>query len=224
MGINIIGNGGVVADVDGSVFRALQTTLRPTDHGSLGAYTYGGFSGILPAALGANSEIFQFRWSDSSRICLINQIKISACVSTTFFAAGVPVQIDLVKATGWTGVGTGGTRVNPAALLKKRSNMGSSLVASGDIAIASTAALGAGTKTLEGSSLSSILAPGPITASLNGQIIAPGTSLHDSDVSNGEHPIVLALNEGFVIRSVAVPATGTWQVAIKVDWTEVPDY
>lgn len=37
-------------------------------------------------------------------------------------------------------------------------------------------------------------------------------------------PIVLAQNEGFSIRSVAVPATGTWQVAINVDWTEVTAY
>jgi len=224
MGIQLIGNGGVVADVDGSTFRALQTTLRPTDHGAFGSYTFGAFTGILPAALAANSEIFQFRWTDASRLCLINQIKISACVSTTFFAAGVPVKIDLVKATAWSAAGTGGTALTPAALLKKRTNMGSSLVAAGDIRIASTAALGAGTKTLEGSSLSVLAAPGPITASLNGQIIAPGTSLHDSDVSNGEHPIVLGQNEGFIIRSVAVPATGTWEVGIKIDWTEVADY
>lgn len=224
MAIQVQGNGGVIAEVDGTAFRAMRGTNRPMDHGSLGAYSHGGISGILPAALGANSEIYQFRWTDATRLCVINEIKIAACVTTTFFAAGVPVQIDLVKATAWTVAGTGGTRVTPAALLKKRTSMGSTLVAASDIAIATTAALGAGTKTLETVSLATILAPGPITASLNGQIVAPGTILWRGEASDGQHPLVLAQNEGFVIRSVAVPATGTWMAAIAIDWTEVTAY
>jgi hypothetical protein len=102
--------------------------------------------------------------------------------------------------------------------------MGSTLVAAGDMRIATTAALGAGTKTLEANSLSAIAAPGPITASLNGQIIAPGTILWQAEVGDGEHPLVLVQNEGFVIRSVAVPATGTWTAAITVDWAETTAY
>jgi hypothetical protein len=102
--------------------------------------------------------------------------------------------------------------------------MGSSLVASGDMRIATTAALGAGTKTLEANSLQAIVAAGPITASLNGEIIAPGTILWQAEVGDGEHPLVLVANEGFVIRSVAVPATGTWQIAVQVDWAEVTAY
>lgn len=224
MAIQLQGNGGTVAEVDGSTFRAQRVTVRPMDHGSLGHYSYGGFTGILPAALAANSEIFQFRWADASRICIINGVKISACVSTTFFAAGVPVQIDMIKSTGWTVAGTGGTAITPAALLKKRTSMGSTLVASGDIRIATTAALGAGTKTLETYAMASLASPGPITASLNGQIVAPGTILFEADVEHGEHPLALVQNEGFSIRSVAVPATGTWTVGVTVDWTEVTAY
>lgn len=215
------GFSGVVADVAGSLFRALKIQASPFDSGALGHYTYGGFSGILPAALAANSEIFQFRWSDATRLCLINEVKISAIVSTTMFAAGVPVQIDMVKATGWTAAGSGGTRATPAALLKKRTSMGSTLIAASDIGIATTAALTAGTKTLETIALAAIVAAGPITGNLNGEIIAPGTILYRGEVGDGQHPLTLAQNEGFVIRSVAVPATGTWTVAIQVDWTEV---
>jgi hypothetical protein len=102
--------------------------------------------------------------------------------------------------------------------------MGSSLVASGDMRIATTAALGAGTKTLEGVSLAALIAPGPITASLNGQIIAPGTVMIECDVADGVHPLILVANEGFSIRSVAVPATGTWSATIQVDWAEVTAY
>lgn len=224
MAIQIQGNGGVVAEVDGTTFRSQRFTPRPVDHGALGAYCYGGFTGILPAALGANSEIFQFRWTHASNLAIIRKIRISACVSTTFFAAGVPVQIDLVKSTGWSAAGTGGTAVSPAALMKRRTSMGSSLVASGDMRIATTAALGAGTKTLETVSLSSLVAAGPITASLNGEIIAPGTILWEAEVGDGEHPLVLVQNEGFSIRSVAVPATGTWTAGVTVDWAETTAY
>lgn len=213
-----------MAEVDGTTFRAQRVVSRPVDHGSLGAYSFGGLTGILPAALGANSEIYQFRWAHATNLAVIRKIRIAASVSTTFFAAGVPVQVDLVKSTGWTVAGTGGTGITPAAMLRRRANMGNTLVAAGDMRIATTAALGAGTKTLETLSLSAILSGGPITASLNGTIFPAGTILWQAEVSDGEHPLVLAQNEGFSIRSAAVPATGTWQCAITVDWAECAAY
>lgn len=224
MAIQVQGNGGVIAEVDGTTFRAQRSVSRPVDHGALGAFCIGMRTGILPAALAANAEIFQFRWSDATRLCVVRKIRISASVSTTFFAAGVPLQIDLVKATGWSAAGSGGTRASPAALLKRRTSMGSSLVAANDIGISSTAALTAGTKTLETLALSSIVKACPITASLDGTIIEPGTILWQAEVSDGEHPLVLAQNEGFVITVPGVPATGTWTAGITVDWAEVTQY
>lgn len=224
MAIQIQGNGGTVLEVDGTVFRAGRITPRPLDYGTLGHYRLGISTGILPAALGANSEIFQFRWADATRLAVILKVRISASVTTTMFAAGVPVEIDAVKATAWTVAGTGGTGVTPAATLKRRTSMGSTLVAAGDIRSATTAALGAGTKTLEANSISNIVVGGPITASLNGTIIAPGTIFWQSEVGDGGHPLVLVQNEGFVIRSVAVPATGTWRASFQVDWAEVTAY
>ena len=222
MATQLQGNGGTVADVDGTTFRALRTTPRPVDHGALGQYRLGVFTGILPAALGANSEIFQFRWTDPTRFCVIQKIRISAVVSTTFFAAGVPLQIDLVKSIAWTVAGTLGTGITPAATGKMRTSMGSSLVAAGDIRVATTAALGAGTKTMDANSLRAMVAAGPITGSLSGTIIPPGSVLLEADTGDGEHPLVLVQNEGFSIRSVAVPATGTWMASIGVTWAEVP--
>jgi len=199
----------------------MHVLAKPQAYGTLGHYRWGALSGLIPAALAANSEILQFRWSDATRLCIINSIKISAAVSTTFFAAGVPLQISLTKATAWTAVGTGGTRPAVAATLKKRSSMGSSLLGANDIGVATTAALGAGTKTLEATPMGVMVAAGPITASLNGAIILPGTPLWDSNSADGEHPLLLVQNEGFAIRSIAVPATGTWMFAINIDWAEV---
>ena len=56
VGIQIQGNGGAIAEVDGTTFRAQRVSPRPVDHGTLGAYAYGGFTGILPAALAANRD------------------------------------------------------------------------------------------------------------------------------------------------------------------------
>lgn len=206
------------------VTKAARISPRPLDHGALGAYSWGGFSGILPAALGANSEIYQFRWANAANLAVINKVRIAASVTTTMFAAGVPVQLDLIKSTGWSVAGTLGTAVTIGTANKRRSSMGSSLLVAGDMRIATTAALGAGTKTLEANALSAVLAAGPITASLNGGIIMPGTVLWEAEVGDGNHPLVLAQNEGFSIRSVAVPATGTWQVSVSVDWAEVAAY
>lgn len=208
----------------------LHVRNAPGGYGALGHYKYAGFTGILPAALGANSEIFQFRWSHASNLAVITRVTISACVSTTFFAAGVPVQIDMVLASGWSVAGTLGTAPTLSATCKSRTSMASSSAVAGDIRIATTAALGAGTKSLEANSVKAIAAPGPITSSLNGQIIAPGTILYASDPSSHEHHIVLggagggASSNGFVIRSVAVPATGTWTAAVAVEWYETTAY
>lgn len=205
----------------------LHVSPRAIAYGNLGHYKWGRSTGILPAALGANSEIFQFRWSHATNLAVIGKIRIAACVTTTFFAAGVPVEIDLVKSTGWSAAGTGGTANALGAMCKTRSSMASSSMATGDMRIATTAALGAGTKTLETEPMATIVAAGPITASLNGEIIAPGTILWEPDMADGEHPLVLGglgggvVSEGFSIRSVAVPATGTWRFTVSIQWAEV---
>ena len=224
MSIQIQGFGGAVVEADGTTFRALRVAARPVDYGALGIYSYGGSTGILPAALGANSEIFQFRWVDPTRFALIRRVRISASVTTTMFAAGVPVEIDMIKSTVWTVQGTGGTGITIGTDLKCRTSMGASLVGAGDMRKATTAALGAGTKTFETNSLRSLVVGGPITASLNGTIIMPGTAFWEAEPGDGGHPLLLAANEGFSIRSVAVPATGTWRAAFMVDWAELTAY
>lgn len=194
----------------------------PFNDNAQGSYSYGGFTGILPAALAANSEIFQFRFVSAVRMASIRRISISAAVSTTFFAAGVPVQIDMIKSSAWSGQGTLGTAVTISTDLRRRSSFQNSVIAAGDIRIATTAALGAGTKTLETNSFASLLAAAPITASLYGPIIQP-TILWQASSGDGDHPLLLANQEGFSIRSVAVPGTGTWQAAITIDWIELID-
>lgn len=202
------------------------TQAVPPVNAAYGQYSLGAPSGIIPAALTANAEVFQFRWNPpvTADLAVIRKVEISAAVSTTYFAAGVPLEVALVKSTAWSVQGTGGTAIAPAALLKRRTNMASSRVASGDIRVATTAALGAGTKTLETVAQSRIQSGAPITASLSGQIFPAGTVLLRADIEQGEYPLVLASQEGFSITVPAVPGTGTWQLTVNVQWEETDKY
>lgn len=199
-----------------------RVSQRPMPVGSRGAYSLNLLTGLLPAGLGTNSEIAQFRFTTSVAgvLGLLRGIWISASTSTTMFAAGVPVQIETRHARGWTAQGTGGTAITFGANdCKKSTNFGTSVIGSGDVRIATTTGLGAGTKTLDGNAFGGAMAGGPITASLNGTIFQ-NTPLWQRNTGD-EWPIRYVNQEGFVVRSVAVPGTGTWMASITIEWCEI---
>lgn len=209
--------GSVLASVD-DTHKALRVGARPLE--VLGFFSLSLTSGVIAAALTANSEIVQFRNSTSTLVVPL-RVRVSAAVSTTMFAAGVPMQLDMLRAISWSGQGTGGGAATIGSGNKRRTSLANSVMVAGDIRVASTGALGAGTKTLDANARGCIIAACPITGSLNGQIIAPGTPLYEAQLGDGHYPDVLVQNEGFVIRCVAVPATGTWQFTTTIEWAEV---
>src|SRR5215831_7255845 len=130
--------------------RALRVTQRPQDPGALGAYTLGIDNGatVITAGLAADSEVWQFRWTDATRLAIIRGVYISAG-SVTAFAAG-RCKFDLYWASSWTVAGTGGgTATITGRNAKKRTSFGTTLL--GEVRCITTTALGAGTKTLDGS-------------------------------------------------------------------------
>lgn len=218
MAIQLQGNTGVVAEVDGTNYRAMRTTLRPMDYGALGSYRVGALSGTMAAGLAANAEVFQFRWTDATRICVVTSVDWNGLSgSATAFAAGF-AQVSLWIARSWTADGAGGTAVTPTGNNNKmRTSMGASLL--GSARISSTAALTAGTKTLDANSVGNYSAAIGTTTS---QQWLPQTQLWHANPGS-ESPLILAQNEGFVVRA-SVPATGTWQFGITVAWTELEAY
>ena len=218
MAIQIQGNGGTVAEVDGTNYRAMRSTLRPIDYGALGSYRMSGLSGTMAAGLAANSEVFQFRWTDATRLCVITSVLWDGLSgSATAFAAGF-AKVDMLVARSWSADGSGGTTLTPTGNNQKmRSSMGTTLV--GSARVSSTAALTAGTKTLDS------LAMGQYSAAIGTATSTqwmPQFDLFHVD-PGGETPLILAANEGFVVRAT-VPATGTWQFGVTVTWTEVTAY
>jgi hypothetical protein len=224
MPAQIIGNGGVVAEVDGTTFRAIRTTGRPMDYGALGFYRVSAVSGTMAAALAANSEIFQFRWADATKFAIVTRVAITAGANVAATAAAIS-SLRMTAARAWTVAGSGGTRLTMTGNNQKlRTSMGTSLV--NDIGVSTTAGLTAGTKTLDAQDMGGVsfgIGTGAITTALNLNII-PLTELLNIDASN-DHPLVLAQNEGFVIRSgIIFPASMTWAFTINVSWAEVVAY
>lgn len=214
MAVVLQGNGGTNAEVEGNS-RALRTIIRPDDYGSLGIYNKAMTSGVMAAGLAAAATVFQFRWSSASNVCLIRRVKISAG-GITAFTAGVAT-FNLFPARSFTANGSGGTAGTlTGANGKLRTSMATTLV--GDIRIASTAILTAGTWTLDTDPIAGVTGSTNATA---GTVILPDTLLFDH--GPGLYPIALVQNEGINIQAT-VPATGTWTFSVQVEWEELASY
>ena len=218
MALLIQGNSGVVVDAGGSTFRSLKVQQMPLDYGALGIYRKSLLSGTMAAGLAANSEVFQFRWTDATRLCAVRRIVLDGFAgSATAFAAGF-AKIDIVPARAWSADGAGGTSATLTGNnAKLRTSMGTPLL--GAARIASTAALTVGTKTLDTDPIGQISFGIGTAVSVNYLGHVP---LFGEDIGP-EHPLVLAQNEGFAMRAT-VPATGTWQFGVTVSWAELTAY
>lgn len=215
MGIALIGDTGVIARVESNTL-ALRTVQRPDDIGSLGAYSISMTTGVMAAGLAANSEVFQFRWTDATRLCLIRLVRFDGAGGIAAFAAGA-YRFEAMIARSFSAAGTGGTAATITGNnQKRRTSMGTTLL--GEARCATTAALTAGTKTLDSQGIGA--AAGGLTATA-GDKMSPGV-LFDAE-EGAKYPIILAQNEGVIIRAT-VPATGTWTGAFTFKWMELTAY
>ena len=226
MAIQVQGSSGNIPEVDTS-FKALRASGRPLDHGSLGHYRLGMTSGTIAAALAANGELFQFRWTDATRLCVVQKVLISAGANVAATAAGL-VNLDLVIARSWSAAGTGGTAATITGNNQKNRTTGMGTTLLGEARCASTAALGAGTKTLDSQAIGNVfvgVGTGAITTSHRLQLVDK-IDLMEIDADMSTHPVVLAQNEGLVIKNGATiwPAAMTWGFSVTVVWAEVAAY
>lgn len=234
MAIQGQGFSGVVSEVDGTTFRALRITPRPVDHGSLGQYRFSAVTGTLPAALAAGTgtagHIFAFRWGDATRFCIIQKFRFRFLPLTPFTAATLTdhTSFDAFMVRSYSASHTGGTAITLSGNNQKsRASMGSSLVT--DARIATTTALTAGTHTFDAQPFAQTLRKGNRVnpAAATEEVVMPSDDgiTMDFDVAGGDHPIVLATNEGLVIRNRTVwPAAGTGIALVELVWAEVSAY
>lgn len=230
MGVQIIGLGGVVAEVDGPTFRALRVTSRPMEYGSLGSYRFSVVTGTLAATLGAGAIVFSARWGDATRLAVLTSLRARFLPLTLFTAATLTdhTSFDALIGRSFTAPHTGGTALTLTGnSMKMRAIMAPTLFS--DLRIATTAALGGGTIVLD---------PHPFAQSIRkGNRVNPATGTEetiqpvtdglniDFRAGDGEHPLVLSLNEGIVLRNRTVwPAAGTGILLVEMAWTEVQQY
>ena len=195
---------------------------RNAPYPALGHYVVDVATGAIGAGMASYGELFQFRWTANSNLAVIQEISVTGMRATTAFAVGA-IDIKATVARAYTVSGSGGTALTlTTEEATLRTNMGTSVA--GDVRVATTAALTAGTHTLDTQDLGRITthsSAGPgVAAPIIGSIYLPITTLFKADLASGEYPLILADDEGFVVRAT-VPATGVWNLGIRVKWAEV---
>lgn len=221
---NIAANIARVGMGAGIVWTPQHVVSGPLPIGNGGAYRLSMQSGTMAVSLGANSEIFQFRYvTSNSRVCLVHGISISAGPNVAASAA-VLAAFRATIARGWTAAGSGGTRATLTGNNQKlRTSFATSEV--NDAGISTTAALTAGTKTLDSQDIGCIsfgIGTGAITTQV-GLTWVNKTNLLGEFTGGLAFSLVLANQEGFVIRTGAnaFPAGATWTFGVDVAWSEV---
>ena len=211
MAIQVQGNGGTVSEVD-STFRAIRVTLRPTE--LIGYYTFGGVSGAL-TGVAAAGPVFSLR-NTGSNIFLVRRVSVGF-LTTTAFTAAQGLSYGLIRATGFTASDTGGTALFTAGQNKHRTAF-TNITSAPDIRIASTAALTAGTRTLESQPMGVV----------GGSSTGVGTGMPTEDIleqDSGDYPMVLAQNEGLIVTNlIAMGAAGVIQLRVSVELAEASAY
>lgn len=185
-----------------------RVTSLPLD--SLGVYSVAG--DVSYTATTQNGAIYSFRWGSSTKFAVILRVRVMV-LSTAFTTAGV-VERQMIMARSFTASDTGGTAFTLTGNNQKhRTSMDTSVVT--DMRIGGF--LSAGTRTLDAQ---------PV-ATVSGWMAAVGTVIPMTtlyDYKETEYPIVLAQDEGFIIRLGGAETASTRRTFVNVDWAEVNSY
>jgi hypothetical protein len=219
------GTTGSLAEVGNAAALPAHVTCKPMPYGTLGHYRYAGTTGTIAAALAASAQLFYVRWTDATRFFVLHRFTAKFQCLTLFTAATLTdFGFDLFKATA-VSAGGGGTDVGALVKTRMRTSMGASLLdTAGLVRISTTAALTAIT-TLDATAIAQSVGDSqrvnPAAATEEQRVNDP-TLTYVADMAAGEHPLVLAQNEGLVLRNRTVwPAAGTGIVQVEMVWSEV---
>lgn len=198
----------------------MRTSVIPP---SSGQYQIATRTNNIAAGMSGNGTLFAARWTSTTKIAVVTYVGIPGMRASTAFAAGV---IDVILSIGrsWTVAPTGGNALDLTGNNNKmRTSMASSAFAANDVRIADTGALTNGTVTIDAQAVGTVVtsSSGGFAAAtpIIGSQYVPDLVLFDADISRGDYPIVLAANEGLLVRGT-VPATGVWNLGIEMHWFE----
>jgi hypothetical protein len=195
-------------------FKAARVVIKPDE--LLGAYQLSLASGGL-TTVAAGAPVFSFRFApNTGTVCVVKRLSINY-VTTTAFGAAQQMGFGVFVARSFSGSDSGGSA---ATLTGNNNKYRTSLATAGvtDLRISTTAALSAGTRTLDSQAL----------GSTNFWVPGVGTSLAQTDLISydaNDYPIVLANNEGLVIaNTILMGATGVGTLVVNIEWFEANAY
>jgi hypothetical protein len=208
------------AQVDPS-YDAVRASIRPyetqTDpQGPFGGhYFVSAQSGLMAAGIASAAQVWQLRWADPAKLFILKKLKVQ-CSTCTGFAAttiGAPLQLFIGHAS--TANGSGGTAISLTAGKGRSGHGNTAFNTSGEIRIATTAALTAATgQALEGQPIG-----GCMGADNRTLVSTPEMYLFDQR-DFGDHPVVLNQGDTLAILTLNPAATGTWQFCASLSWAE----
>lgn len=223
------GNANVMAQTD-RTHQALRVSMRPWEHDAGGHYRIAGRSGaITGAAVVAGAPLFSLRWAPGGNFQLA-LLRLKACfVPTVAFTGTQELGLDLVRVTSFTANDSAGTAITPSAM-RDRAMPASSVT---DARIAAATLLTAGTRTVDatsvlevGGGLVNVANAASATAYVN-PTEGGGQAAFGFDydpLSRGEYPLILANQEGFLVRNTVIfPAAGTCTLIVVAHIVEFPN-
>lgn len=220
MAIQVAGNSGTIIGAGEEAGAPLHIAQFPSGGNW---YRYAGFTGTIGAATAAASEVLQFRFlSGTKTYAVVYKIEFTGMGIVAVSTAAGPIGFEYVPARSWTAAGSGGTRIATTLdNLQTETALPASQV--NDLGIATTGALTAGTKTLDANAQGNVIGgigTGAVTIYGSTSIIPKGVLL-DAD-GEGQQPLILGNQEGFVIRTTHTgPTALTYTAGFKVIWAEV---
>lgn len=212
------GSDGTAAEVDGTAFRALRTTVKPANHVGGGHYRIALNVTIAPSQ--TNGTMFSLRWTDPTKLCILNFARMEF-VQTAVATATIWPVFSMIVARQFTASDSGGsTDLTAQYALRKRSLKMAPSSFNSDIRYGLGAALTAGTRALDGANILTLFAQS--TAGATNQ----NTYKTQADFTYGESPLILSNNEGLVITGpgTSFGVAGAASLLVDVAWAEVPTY
>ncbi len=220
MAIQIQGNGGTVAEVSGTVFRAAHTVVKPLEYGSLGHYRTAVRINST-AAQAANSRVFEIRNTHATNLIIPTRLRLTAI--QTVAGTAQENSLDVYKCTGFTAVDTTNT-VTPVSSVKRGATMAAypGGAAVRHLTLAGNAAgMTGGTLTKDMQFFCTL--PYNVAAAIG--TTSQWGPIECLDDVNGTHPFVLVQNEGLIIENRVLNVTSygiTWY--IDFSWAEVASF
>lgn len=206
----IEGYSGTVAEIE-APSRAQRVTLRPLT--TLGWNSLGEKTGAI-TGLAANGCIFSFR-NLSANLILVRRIGIGF-MTTTAFTVAQALDYGLYVARNFSINDSAGTDITPSGNNGKH-RTSFATPASLHVRISAAAVLTPGTRILDANAIG-IVAGGSAGLATG----LPPVLGNLFDHAAGDHPLVLAQNEGFVINNLtAMGAVGVCKAYVNVEYAEI---